>query len=189
MKLNIQVWRFMSINVIGKYVLNPFNMMLCIKKWKCENQQWYYRNHLYDTQNISLRFIKIAIRINNSNRMRQNLTCYKQLICYSIFWLVKWFVLIRKFEGLFYHIYQIWSKSEAILHLSYQLIITDYTKNEPCRNNHFFCNMCVFYARSLPENKRIRNRFSFIFCWWRITSIWGNQRFLLFVMLGQQKKF
>ena len=98
-------------------------------------------------------------------------------------------MLIQKFEGLFITLTKILSESEAILHLSYHLIITDYIKNEPCRNNDFFCNMCVFYARSLPENKRIRNRFSFIFCWWRITSIWGNQRFLLFVMLGQQKKF
>ena len=94
---------------------------------------------------------------------------------------------IQKFKGLFITLTKILSESEAILHLSYHLIITDYIKNEPCRNNDFFCNMCVFYARSLPENKRIRNRFSFIFCWWRITSIWGNQRFLLFVMLGQQK--
>ena len=141
---------------------------------------------------IEIMYIIHKINLQILDKLKNQIRCGKIWLAISILYVIQYFdwlsdlCWLKKFEGLFYHIYQIWSKSEAILHLSYQLIITDYTKNEPCRNNHFFCNMCVFYARSLPENKRIRNRFSFIFCWWRITSIWGNQPLLLFVIEGQK---
>ena len=64
----------MSINVIGKYVLNPFNMTLCMKSENAKINngilEIIYKIHKLNLQildNISLRFIKITIRIEKSN--------------------------------------------------------------------------------------------------------------------------